>query len=481
VPDVLIAQLPSPPRRTVFREWAGGMGTALASAREEYGHDQKYYDIPYSAYLYIARQLEQAGLPFAYRDFQATETLPLADFKAAVAAVAPRVLVTQVNLPSLGPDLELLRHARAAAPGLQIVLLGATAKWFKHRILSEGHADLVVDENEELVTADIIAALLSGDETGLQACSIWRDGAIRTLPARSRMTTFDFIDFPAYELLDFSRYESDHYLDTKYRYATVFTTKGCPYKCGYCPYPFGFGKRLVYRSPARVGADIERLHKEFGVGQILFRDQVFTINPNHARGVCEELIRRNLDIVWVCETRYDTVDEEMLRLMYRAGCREVHFGLESGDPEMFANVAKSDGPQSLELFQKAIGWARDAGMRVHLHCIVGMPDESWVSVRNTTRFLRSVKPHSVQLAYFVPYPGTPLYAELAESKELGDVTALDWQALGSFTDPVLPTRHLSVDEVRRARNRIAVDWQFTIADRVWRKMRRTLGLAGRAA
>jgi radical SAM superfamily enzyme YgiQ (UPF0313 family) len=119
--------------------------------------------------------------------------------------------------------------------------------------------------------------------------------------------------------------------------------------------------------------------------------------------------------VWVCETRYDTVDEEMLRLMYRAGCREVHFGLESGDPEMFANVAKSDGPQSLELFQKAIGWARDAGMRVHLHCIVGMPDESWVSVRNTTRFLRSVKPHSVQLAYFVPYPGTPLYAELAES------------------------------------------------------------------
>src|ERR1041385_1918874 len=123
MPDVLIAQLPSTRRRTVFREWAGGMGTALASARKEYGHDQKYYDIPYSAYLYIARRLEQMGFPFAYRDFQAAETLPLADFDAAVAAAAPKILITQVNLPSLGADLELLAHARAAAPGLKIVLL----------------------------------------------------------------------------------------------------------------------------------------------------------------------------------------------------------------------------------------------------------------------------------------------------------------------------------------------------------------------
>ncbi len=358
------------------------------------------------------------------------------------------MLVTQVNLPSLEHDLELVQRAKQEAPGLRVILVGATAKWFKERILRDGVADVVMEEAEELLVSENVAAFLSNQPEELQGCHVLRGGSVVTLPARERMKSLDFVDFPAYELLDFNRYESDYYLGRRYRYATVFTTKGCPYRCGYCPYPYGFGRKLIYRSPERVGADIERLRREFGVEQILFRDQVFTINPKHAQAVCEELIRRDLGVVWVCETRYDLVGEELLQLMYRAGCREVHFGLESGDEAMFAQVAKSDGPQSLDLFERAIGWARDAGMRVHLHCIVGMPDESWQSVRNTTRFLRRTKPDSVQLAYFVPYPGTPFFDELSKSGELGDLGKLDWEDLGSFTGPVLPSRHMSTDEIQ---------------------------------
>lgn len=475
--DVAIVQLPSPPRKNVFREWSGGMGTALASPREGWGHDQQYYDIPFSAYLYIARRLQQAGIRFRYRDFQDGALLDLGAFDAVFREAQPRVLVTQVNLPSLAHDLELIARARQAVPGLRVILVGATAKWFRERILRDGAADLVMEEAEELLVSENVASLLAGQPESLQGCHVWRDGALATLPARTRMTSLDFVDFPAYELLDFERYEFDYYLGRRYRYATVFTTKGCPYRCGYCPYPYGFGRKLIYRSPEVVGADIERLHREFGVEQILFRDQVFTINPKHARAVCEELIRRDLGVVWVCETRYDLVDEALLQLMHRAGCREVHFGLESGDEAMFANVAKSDGPQSLALFERAVGWARQAGLRVHLHCIVGMPDESWQSVRNTTRFLRRTRPDSVQLAYFVPYPGTPFFDELSKSGELGDLGALDWEDLGSFTGPVLPSRHMSTAEIRRARHRIAVDWQFTLTDRVMTKLKRTVGLA----
>ncbi len=475
--DAFIVQLPSPPRKNVFREWSGGMGTALASPRDGWGHDQQFYDIPFSAYLYIARRLQEAGIVFRYLDLQGSERLDLAEYDAMFRKERPRVLVTQVNLPSLEHDLLLIGRAREAAPGLRVVLVGAAAKWFKERILRDGLADAVMEEAEELLVSENVAALLAGTPDALQGCSIWRDGALVSLPARTRMTSLDFVDFPAYELLDFERYESDYYLGRRYRYATVFTTKGCPYRCGYCPYPYGFGRRLIYRSPRLVGADIARLKSEFGVEQVLFRDQVFTINPKHSQAVCEELIRRDLGIVWVCETRYDLVDEALLGLMYRAGCREVHFGLESGDETMFAQVAKTDGPRSLDLFERAVGWACAAGMRVHLHCIVGMPDESWQSVRNTTRFLRRVKPDSVQLAYFVPYPGTPLFEELAKTGELGDLGALDWEDLGSFTGPVLPSRHMSTDEIRRARHRIAVDWHYTLTDRVLLKLRRTVGLA----
>jgi radical SAM superfamily enzyme YgiQ (UPF0313 family) len=469
---VLIIQLPSPPRKNVFREWSGGMGTALDSSREEWGHDPGFYDVPYAAYLYIARRMEQLGIPFRYFDLQARERIELQEFDALIADHRPRVLVTQVNI-------QLVARARAAAPGLRVILVGATAKWFKERILGDGIADVVMEEGEELLVAENIAALLAGKIEDVQGCSIWRDGKVTTKAARLPMKNLDFVDFPAYELLDFSRYESAYYGGQRVRYATVFTTKGCPYSCGYCPYPYGFGHRLIYRSPARVGADIERLAREFGVRQILFRDQVFTVNPRHAKAVCEELIRRDLGISWVCETRYDLVDEATIDLMARAGCSEIHYGLESADETMFAAVAKTDGPKSLDLFEQVIGWTRKRGLRAHVHLIVGMPDESAASARNTKLWLRRVKPDSVQLAYFVPYPGTPLFDELRASGELGEVEHIEWEKLGAFSQPVIRSRHLSIAGIRRAREQIAAGWKYSLFDRAINQARRLAGMPAR--
>lgn len=474
---VWLVQLPSPPHRNVFREWAGGMGTSLASSRTVPGYDPGYYDIPFSTLLYVARVVEQEGLDFRYVDGQGRPAFDQADFLARIAEERPAVLVTVVNIPSLEPDLALIGAARAAAPGLKVILLGPTAKWFKERLLREGHADFVMEEREELLTGRNAARLAAGEEiAALEGGSAWAEGALRRQPARTPMKTLDFVDFPAYELLDFSRYESDYYFGEKMRYATVFTTKGCPYKCGYCPYPFGFGNRLIYRSPARVGDDIERLVRQFGVRQILFRDQVFTVNRKHAAAVCEELIRRELGVKWVCETRYDVVDEAMLDLMYRSGCREIHYGLESADQEMFGAIAKSDGPQSLELFEKVIGWTKARGIRCHTHLIVGMPDESWETVRNTGKWLRKVKPDSIQLAYFMPYPGTPMHKELKESQALGDPDAIDWEDFGSFTRPVMPTKHMTVEEVKRAKELLSWDLRYSLMERLGMRVRRMLGL-----
>jgi len=479
--SVVIVQLPSPPFKNVFREWAGGMGTTLSSPRSSYGHDQQYYDIPYFSFLYIARSFEQQNISYHYLDFQSREEYQLQEIFDALLDCSPKVLVTVVNLPTLNADLDLLQKIKQQLPELKIVLLGPTAKWYKQRILSEGVVDIIMDGHEENLTAINVEMLLENPEfdvsdIDLQGVSILKTGTVKTLPTRDHLKDLNFIDFPAYHLLDFKRYESDFYFNKKYRYATVFTAKGCPYSCGYCPYPFGFGDKLIYRSPENVVNDIERLINEFDVKQILFRDQVFTMNKKHASEVCNKIIERGLDIVWICETRYDIVSLELLKLMYLSGCREVHYGLESADEELFAKVAKVDGPKSLDLFKQVISWTKQVGIQCHVHMIVGMPDESAQSLKNTTKWLREVKPYSVQVAYYVPYPGTPFWEELKENKVLGDIENIDWDEMSSFDRPVVPTRHLSIDQLKRATDRMKVDWQFTLFDRIKNKLRRMVGL-----
>ncbi|QYU68206.1 hypothetical protein J4558_25805 [Leptolyngbya sp. 15MV] len=125
--DVYLLQLPSPPGRNVFREWAGGMGTALASPRTTPGHDPGFYDIPFFAFLYIARLMQQDGTRFRYVDGQAAPVFDRDGLLAQMARDAPKVLVTVVNIPSLEPDLALIRAARSAVPGLRVILLGPTA------------------------------------------------------------------------------------------------------------------------------------------------------------------------------------------------------------------------------------------------------------------------------------------------------------------------------------------------------------------
>jgi len=205
--ETLIVQLPSPPGKNVFREWSGGMGTAVDSTRPEWGHDPGYYDVPYAAYLYIASRLKSLGMPFGYSDLQARPRMGLEEFDALMAEHRPGVLVTQVNLPSLESDLMLVARARRTIPGLKVILVGATAKWFGTRILTEGFADVVMEDSEEFAVAENIGAILENAPDRLQSCSILRDGNLLKIPARKPMKDLDFVDFPAYELLDFTRYE----------------------------------------------------------------------------------------------------------------------------------------------------------------------------------------------------------------------------------------------------------------------------------
>ena len=467
--DVLIVYLPSPPRLNIFRDWAGGYGTALPSQREYPGHDQQYFDVPQLQALYMARLIKQGGASVAYQNLQRRERFDFDAFIAGLQADPPKVIITSVSLPSLEDDLALLKAIKARLP-VSIALFGSIAKMFHARILRERAADAVIMQDEELVAASVAQAILSGDNAPAGAFYRSADGIAGTEAPR-RMTDLNFVDFPAYELLDFTQYESTYPFDKLMRYATVFTSRGCPYPCQYCPYPLGFGKKVLYRSPELVLSDLRRLVGEFGVRFVVFRDQLLTLNRAHCEAIFQGMIREKLPLIWLCETRYDLVDAELLRLMHDAGCREINYGLETADEEAFATVGKGGAKQGLEYFGAMIQATKAAGIRCHTHLMLGLPNDSWPSIKRTIRFLRNNRPDSVQVAIFIPYPGTPLGEQLRRDGVVHDDTFRDYTGFKA----VIPTKYLSIDEINEARQYVYHVWDKTVLTRLMNRVKRWVG------
>lgn len=462
--DVYIVYLPSPPRMNVFRDWAGGYGTALPSERAYAGHDQKYFDVPYLQFLYIARVLQDRGISVAYENLQNNEQFLLPEFLQRLKEAQPKILLTNLSLPSFEHDLQLLKTIREAYP-ITIVLVGGIAKLFHERVLQEGYADFILMQDEELVAPAVIQEILVGKTTPLGTWHL-ENGQVSGTPSETVMADLNFVDFPAYELVDFAHYQSSYPFNKLMRYMTLLTSKGCPYPCAYCPYPFGFGKKVLYRNPELVLADIEKLVKDYQREFLVFRDQLLTLNRAHCEAILHGMIDRKLNVIWLCETRYDLVDKDLLRLMYQAGCREINYGLETGDETLFSSEGKAKGKGGLDVFGRVIQETKAAGITCHTHLILGLPNDSWASIKNTVRFLKKYQPDSAQTAIFIPYPGTPLGEQLDRE---GKITNKNYQDYTGFK-AVIPTKYMSTQDIEKAKAYIGTVWNRSIPTRIIQKL-----------
>jgi radical SAM superfamily enzyme YgiQ (UPF0313 family) len=347
------------------------------------------------------------------------------------------------------------------------VAVGVVAQALFDEVAGAGAADAVVRGDPERVVDALVPVLLG--ETPLDGSGFERRWGVITNAQVARVEDLDALPDLPYHLVPVEKYRY-HGFGRGVRYAAVFASRGCPFKCYYCPYPAGFGGRIVARDPAKVVDEIERLRARFGVGGVLFRDQVFTHDRQRTLRLCDEMIRRRLDIGWVVETRLDRVDAELLRKMKEAGCVRIHYGLESGDPRLFARVGKDGVEQRMEQLVQNFRLTEQAGIHPHMFVLIGLLGETRESVRATIATIRRIKPLTLQAAIVTPYPGTGLFEE-AERKGL--LCTRDWSQYTGFK-PIMRTEALSLEELVEARNLILREHARAV---FWKRQRRTAGLA----
>tara|TARA_Y100000310_G_C20648820_1_gene798230 strand:+ start:193 stop:1479 length:1287 start_codon:yes stop_codon:yes gene_type:complete len=235
----------------------------------------------------------------------------------------------------------------------------------------------------------------------------------------------DSIPFPNWHGLPLEKYTSP---TRKHPYLKIMTSRGCPYGCIYC-FKGVFGRYYRMRSPKNVVDEVEYLQKEYGCKEIAFIDDNFSQNRQRTIDICREIIQRKLKFDWNCPNgvRVDTLDLSLLKLMKKAGCYQLSFGIESGNQEVLNKVGKGI---KLEQVRDAVKWAKEAGIETIGFFMIGLPYDTEETMQQTIDFAKSLPLDLVQFTITVPYPGTQLYHLIDDE---GRFLVDDWAEFGSYS------------------------------------------------
>jgi len=188
----------------------------------------------------------------------------------------------------------------------------------------------------------------------------------------------------------------------------MLSALGCPFGCSYCDVPPG---RYQSRPPAHTVDEIEECVKRFGIREILFQDETFTINRERVLELCELILARGIDVSWSIRARPDLVDREVLRAMKKAGLSKINYGIESGDPEMLKKMKRAI---PLDVTRQAVRWTKEEGITTLGFFILGFPGETEEGLKKTIRFALDLDCDFIQVNKMVPQPPSKLYRQLVE-------------------------------------------------------------------
>jgi len=198
--------------------------------------------------------------------------------------------------------------------------------------------------------------------------------------------------------------------------APVITSRGCPFECGFCSVAALKGKTVRFRSPELIADEIQLLKDQFGVREIQFIDDNFTISRKHVLSVCETMLARNLRIPWTCPNgvRVDTLEDDIIEAMKAAGCYSFSVGLETAAPEMLERMNKHlDLGRALDTINRVVR----KGIEVNGFFVLGYPGDSRENIEETIRLARQLPLTRANFMLFTPFPGSREYDRLSRMSD----------------------------------------------------------------
>jgi anaerobic magnesium-protoporphyrin IX monomethyl ester cyclase len=320
---------------------------------------------------------------------------------------------------------------RRLNPKCPVIMGGPHPSILTEATLKEPTVDIIVRGEGDITIVELMDCLEHGGNLdSIRGISFKTNGNILHNEDRPFVKDINTIPFPAWHLFNMDGYLAKI---NGCKVAPVLSSRGCPYKCIFCYRGPAAGKIFRPRVPENVISEIEQLKDRYGIGNILFVDDTFTLNQKRAERISDLLIEKKLGISWRCQTRADCLNLKLLTKMKMSNCIDISIGVESGNWQILATTQKqkkntnyskqfniNDFAQDHEpvgsienksykqVLRKAFKMAAEVGISTSATFIIGLPGDTKESVQETIDFAKELNPNYAIFYAAMPYPGTEL-------------------------------------------------------------------------
>jgi radical SAM superfamily enzyme YgiQ (UPF0313 family) len=410
-------------------------------------------------HAYAGAMMRRSGAEVRIRDYPALRQT-WEDFIAELKEFQPDLLLFAATTATVELDLEAARVVREVAPDCLIVAKGEYLNYFGEELIEKHHEiDLILYGELEYTVEEIVEGTPLDEIKGI----LWRDDSGMAVRNEGRPFAEDLDNFPwpARDLIQNELYRSP---ENGRPITVIHANRGCPAKCIYCPAGVISGYNVRLRDPKLVVDEIEECVVAHGIRDFLFHGDTFTINKNWMIQLCREIIDRDLDVHWGCNSRVDTIDDERAEWMKKAGCWVVAFGLESGVQELLDKMKKG---ARVEKAYTAIDVCKRHGLCTHGFYVIGLPWETEETLEQTLQFAKEVDTEFFDFNIAYPLPGTELY-EIAKEENLIEVDDL---AESGYADAAMKTFALSPEYLTEWRRKALLEMNLRpgyVSRTLWR-------------
>jgi anaerobic magnesium-protoporphyrin IX monomethyl ester cyclase len=286
---------------------------------------------------------------------------------------------------------------------------------------------------------------------GIKGIAWRKEGQIILNFPRPFVADLDDMPIPMHELLPLQSYRMPY---IKGPFTFMLTSRGCPAGCTYCIKHVSYQYATRLRSPKLIIEEMWYL-KKLGINNIHMYADLFTVNRDQVIEMCKLMIEEKINIKWTSNSRVDFVDEEMLQLMGKAGCRLISWGIESGNEQILKHARKGADPAKAA---RALQWAKNAGIMNWGYFIIGLPGETEATIRETIEFAKKLPLDIALFHVAAPYPGTPFFFEVVKNKWFRPGTR--WEHVDMDKGTVLDYPDMPAERLLYWQKRAFREWAF---------------------